>query len=157
MDDAETRCVCNEIASEMRCYVDSGYLGGVYKREEIYFGPFASSGPDIVINPGDFTVSSDGPRVLNFERVNGHHQDGIYMIRGPEVPELNRDGITIFDIFPTMLSLLGIEVLNDVDGHSILKPEMRISQLSISKGSDPTGSPEDEFIIEEHLKRLGYL
>jgi len=158
----------------------------VYKKEELYHGNCLHSAPDLILHPRDFAHQiKGGPFSNGFYRnwlspknpkeffVNGVHRlNGIFaasgygISKGCTLPALN-----IYDIFPTVLYCLGMDVPDAVDG-KVAEAMFERDYLSIHPVRfcyDPlkrgVGLPEDEANydeqdserIEEALKGLGYI
>ncbi|MDP6048478.1 MAG: alkaline phosphatase family protein [Candidatus Bathyarchaeota archaeon] len=96
----------------------------VYKREELYSGPYVDDAPDIVLSlKGKYKVSNS----LTAEKVFGvnsgndikgsHRMDGIFIASGPDIVKGKKiDGANILDVMPTILKLLSVEIPGDLDG-----------------------------------------
>lgn len=106
----------------------------VYKREELYSGPYVEKSPDLVIWPKEGTykfVKKIFPKKVNrptitIEKRDGtytcgtHKLNGIFMARGADVLKNNViPSADIIDIFPTVLYCLGLEIPGYVDGKVI--------------------------------------
>jgi predicted AlkP superfamily phosphohydrolase/phosphomutase len=95
----------------------------VVKREEIYSGGAFDSAPDLIAVPRrgfDLKGALNKPRLLHKGELVGMHtyDDAFLFIRGEAIA---RDGFSIIDVMPTILSLLEVPVPPDVDGHSLLE------------------------------------
>lgn len=99
----------------------------------------------------------------------GHRQDkrGVVIASGPDIePEADLDGLSIFDITPTLLYGLGLPVAEDFDGRArvaLFTNEFRsnhpLKTIPSWGGREATGgiaTDADEEIIQE-LRALGYL
>ncbi|HHT9125022.1 MAG TPA: alkaline phosphatase family protein [Candidatus Brocadiia bacterium] len=106
----------------------------VYKREELYVGPYTDGAPDLIIWPKDGTykfVKKIFPKGANrqpitIDKRNGtftsgtHKLNGIFIARGSDVLKNNSIlPIDIVDIFPTVLYCLGLEIPGYIDGKVI--------------------------------------
>lgn len=149
----------------------------VKRKEELFHGPFLAKAPELTLLPYDERVHIDPSRrqwTTAFERhehldpavsygYSGHHGlTGILAAAGPgisfgTVPE----SAEITQIGPTLCRLLGIE-LDDVDGTPIAEilegaGEGRHVAAAATGGADePTYSAEEEAVILERLRDLGY-
>lgn len=100
------------------------YIDRVWRREELYYGPFADMAPDVLFST-DFAhgYSSGAVTVPDrevFRQVNyNHHPEGIVIIYGDEVDSKWIGKIAAVDIAPTILNYLGLPVPNDTDGKYI--------------------------------------
>ncbi len=118
-----------EIAREVQRRLDSDerlakHLPFVIRREQLYYGDLAESCPDLffVLDRGALTVSDElGAELVPetaFHLGDGtHRMNGVLLLAGPEFREGEVIEMSaIFDVFPTALHLLGIEVPRDLDG-----------------------------------------
>jgi len=154
----------------------------VYRREELYHGPYLEKAPDLIVEWADYTFWGRGrydSRAPIFESqknidltdipLTGTHQpEGILIAQGSGIgPGSGSREARLVDMAPTILSLLSIAPSKRMDGHilqELLTPEeiQRISQLSSEQFLDSQASEfqynaEEEKIISDHLKSLGYL
>lgn len=95
----------------------------VWKREEIYFGPYVDKADDILIRWADFVPQGldDGglerPRQFFDQISGGHKPNGILIMRGPGIrPGATIEGAELIDMPPTILHLLGEPVPAVMDG-----------------------------------------
>ena len=98
----------------------------------------------------------------------GHHPDGIVVVAGPGVKAGATIGGSIMDVTPTLLDQAGLKVPEGLDG-SVLTSAFEPSHISgrpiettspIAAGERDESSPyseEEEKLIEEELKGLGYI
>ncbi len=149
----------------------------VYRREELYVGPYVDQAPDIILDLRDgynitnafFAEDYVTPR----EHARGcHHQKGIFVACGKDIEsgkELD-SRFSLLDVMPTVLHYLGLPVPDDCDGR-VLKEIFDVDSETyqrevvyekmewkerIADGSLPHGV-EERAEIEERLKALGYL
>jgi predicted AlkP superfamily phosphohydrolase/phosphomutase len=151
--------------------------------EDYFHGPYAKNIPDIIVimNP----VYSCGFRISSYSSIaterlgrsrdsGDHRMEGILMVSGPGIEaraEVLSD-LTIEDIAPTALHLMGLPIPSDMDGRVLtetLVPSVLESQPV--KQGEPMGfwpeedvqfcnevvSDEDEEEIRQRLQALGYL
>ncbi|MCZ6688356.1 MAG: alkaline phosphatase family protein [Planctomycetota bacterium] len=97
-------------------------LRRVWRREEIYSGPRASSAPDLVLvsEPGFDLKGALAKGVLADRDIfSGMHtpDDAVFYLRGkPLIKEKPR----VMDLSPTILALMGLEVPAEMDGRVLL-------------------------------------
>ncbi|PYT16846.1 MAG: hypothetical protein DMF51_03620 [Acidobacteria bacterium] len=157
----------------------------VYRREEIYQGPYTSQAPDLTIEwnlddgysyvnrrstgPGEPIFSLDGKQRTGLK--SGYHRnEGILMAYGSRVrahAELRRP--TLIDLAPTILYLAGAAVPGDMDGRileEMIEGEYRSTHPVLRSGAHTgPGSPESEVtyteeeaeLIKSRLRALGYI
>lgn len=153
-------------------------LRELYRREEIYTGPFVERAPHLIfdLNPGymvdnKVSVQSTCDDVLPTAGTGLHHRDGFLALFGSSVNP-SRPGeplhVQITDIAPTLLYLLGEPVPRTMDGcvlEQVLRPGV-LAQRPIeysdrshlqSDGREDVYSREDMDVIYDRLRDLGYL
>jgi len=148
----------------------------VYRREELYDGPFLDRAPDVIFDTYDERYVGFGGQEFTSNTVmapsplfNGcHRRDGIVVLKGGPV----RAGVQlpphdIADLAPTILHLLGYAVPADMDGRVMADalPADYLPQYPIRfTEAGPTTADEDSGFsrseageVAERLKQLGYL
>jgi predicted AlkP superfamily phosphohydrolase/phosphomutase len=155
-------------------HLDEPAIESVNRREEVYQGPFASQGPDLLI-----VTRGDRYRIQD-RRSSGavfgptprrswgqHHRHGILLLAGSPVRSAELGLSQMVDIAPTVLYLLGHPIPAHFDGRVLteaLKPEV-LDERPVLWGPPekewlrtPTVERyEDEAAIRRHLQDLGYL
>jgi predicted AlkP superfamily phosphohydrolase/phosphomutase len=158
----------------------------VYRREEIYNGPFVSKAPDLMVHWADdgyHSVQRFGKRedsvfskelryhLTNIRYTGFHRLDGIFAVKGEGVKSKTLiRGSKIIDVAPTVLHALGLPVPTDMDGRvlkDVFLPEylkenpIRSEDLA---GQDDTAisstdgyDKEESEAIAERLRNLGYI
>jgi predicted AlkP superfamily phosphohydrolase/phosphomutase len=101
----------------------------VYKPEQVY-EQVTGVAPDLIAIFGDLLWRSVGTiggdeGVHTFENDTGpddanHAQDGLYILAGAGVDEKGREDAHLLDIAPTLLELLGLDVPEQMRGHSLV-------------------------------------
>lgn len=129
----------------------------VEKRESVYSGKELKSAPDIIIIPNhNYSVvfSYDSNKVI--EDIKLHHpgrhftsMKGIFLAFGDKIRNGELDNVSILDIFPTVLHILGKPIPKDVDG--------KVLKEIFKKGSDLFDkkiifSNEGEIMFDEQNK-----
>jgi len=96
----------------------------VFKREEIYSGPFVNFAPDILFLTNGFfvdaTVSAD-KLIEPLKPASTHELIGIFLAYGPGIKKGQRIDARIYDIAPTILHIFGLPVPNDMDGRVLIE------------------------------------
>ena len=95
----------------------------VFRREEVFSGPFLDTAPDIVIDPQDgfdFKAGLKQSGCFTSGPINGMHtfSDALVLIRGRK--EYSRRPV-IWDLAPTLLEIFDIPLPPDLDGVSLGK------------------------------------
>jgi len=146
----------------------------VYRRNEVFNGPFACEGPDLVLDwwsedslfetAPSFPDELDQPPIIisqpsastSSEWGGTHRLDGIFILSGPMLKRnVIIENAQLIDLAPTILHLLGAAVPDDMDGgvlqHAIepaflaSRPiKKRAATSDISTGDETTGSYTNE-------------
>ncbi len=151
----------------------------VYRREEIYSGPYVRRTPDLIIQPRGWEYMAFGHAdfgsnqlVESITGLSGHHRlDGIVILSGPGVkPGIRLEGASILDLAPTILHGMGVAVPQDLDGRVLSEAfedgspaarPIRYSQAKVYRDwpseTDSTGSGlSDEETAEVQAKLQGW-
>jgi predicted AlkP superfamily phosphohydrolase/phosphomutase len=188
---AEYEAVRDRLISDLRSLrdPDSGrpIFEGVWRREELYHGPYLDEAPDVIglMDPhyhgavvdwrshGETIVEPLGDELLFLADLSGQHtMDGIFIARGPGI----RRGVEvptqqIADVAATTLYRLGHPIPSYLDGRvmtDILEPEwlsahpVQTVEVAHPGQAEPPAMPggysaADEELITERLSGLGYL
>lgn len=161
-DEEEANEAIREDLEELESEVSGTRIArGVFRREDVYDGPYVDEAPDIVFDqtPGIHTSGAIGNNPV-FEDVSHWRAEnvrtGLFLADGPDIQgTIDRD-VSIVDVAPTLLHGLGCPVPEDVDGDPLRlfdrgDPEYREpivpEFVEESAGEDVQGRLED----------LGYL
>jgi len=158
----------------------------VYRRNEIFQGPYAGEAPDLVLDwwgEEGFSISPSFPEdsakppleirehapMKEPEWGGTHRLQGILVTQGPALKTgVQIEGARLMDMAPTLLYLMGQKVPADMDGRVLLDmfdPEF-VRQHPVeyeAASNDPAGpagaqySAEEAGQVEERLKALGYI
>jgi predicted AlkP superfamily phosphohydrolase/phosphomutase len=137
--------------------------------------PCHEHSPDIVvkIRDGGFVSVLKSPKVVfPREKPDGTHRpDGIFIARGPDIKVGQRiEPLSIVDITPLMLYLLGLPIPTDLEGrvpteilienalkgHSVEYQSVTQASFESSDKQDDISEEEKEALMEQ-LKLLGYM
>lgn len=162
-------------------------INRVYRREEIFHGPFANEGADLMLDwwsenslfstQPSFPEETDNPALVIREHKptdvsewgGTHRLYGIMIGRSPAFAVGKEiDHPQLIDMAPTLLHLLGVPVPEDMDGHVLteaFRPEFLAAHpvkagaaSGTSEGERPSGYTDEESAkVEERLQALGYL
>jgi predicted AlkP superfamily phosphohydrolase/phosphomutase len=141
-------------------------------KEEAFSGPFVEKAPDLIV-PINYAKAPSKPEkwayTMTHPTLLGTHTPyGIIICKGKEiVPGGCVQNAEIIDITPTILYMLNVPLTEDMDGsvlNNIFKSEFNKQKKITKKGSSlksPTKkrvhSKEDEEMIEQRLRDLGYI
>jgi predicted AlkP superfamily phosphohydrolase/phosphomutase len=98
------------------------------RREDLYTGPHIESYPDVVFELIDgygiyWGVHTPliGTAYEHNLASGGHKKQAVFLVRGKDSSALITDEMTLMDVAPTILHLLGVDVDDDFDGRSIFE------------------------------------
>lgn len=125
-----------------------------YKRDDVHFGDYVQYGPDLFVYfdncywgtnelvGHDSIYSYDSPQGPD----DGNHGPyGFFVLAGPGVDQLGEvSEASLFDIPPTVLTLMSLDVPPDMEGRSLIS------------GKEKAGLSEEEEKIKKRLRGLGY-
>lgn len=177
---ADYQRVRDEIVTRLHKLVDpqtgGALIGPIWTKEEMYAGPHLDEAPDVCFLPRDMRYLALGNADFNSNRFiadafgnsGGHRMNGILIAMGEHIKRGAKfDHLKIFDIMPTVLFQLGMEIPDDLDGRVVaeifepafLQDHAPRYQPATDTHSTRPGieySPEEEAEIEARLKSLGY-
>ena len=185
--DALVTFIIEKLAELKDPRTDKPVINRVYRRNEIFYGPFAHEGADLVLDwwsedslfssQPSFPEDTGKPALIirehrpseKSEWGGTHRLNGILIARGSGF----RSGAEIanarlIDIAPTLLHLLGVPVPEDMDGKvlaSAFQPDFLLARpirSGAASGTSATDRPsgytdEEAAKVEERLQALGYL
>ncbi|MEW5986334.1 MAG: alkaline phosphatase family protein [Chloroflexota bacterium] len=156
---------------------DQPYVQHAYRRHELYWGEHADVMPDILLYPTDMAYLDSGVDFFSNRLFfstgfisGGHRTNGIFFLRGPSVrPGLELRDVTIRDLAPTALHLLGLPVPEDMDGRVVSEAlneqfvkshpiqRVMVSGNGQQRNGQGYATTADEAQIRARLASLGYL
>lgn len=180
---AEYEQLCAQLSAGLRELRDSKtgqpLVTEVWRRDELYQGPFAEQAPDIIYYTApdyrcgdrlDRLVDEQNRRLLKV--VSGHHtRDGILALRSPGIFRQGAalEGANILDVVPTLYHAMGLAVPEDAEGTVLLeafepaylaehpvRTQGALAGGSIS-GEAGFGSEQEEEGVRLSLRALGYV
>lgn len=109
------------------------FITHVWKREEVYQGPYINKAPDIIFTPAfDHGFNYYGgtnlisPQILVENLHYNHHPDGIIIANSKEITPQQIGQAQTFDIVPTILNYLKLPLPANTDGTSLIgKPSLK--------------------------------
>ena len=175
VDPRDYEKIRNRIMEEVRELKDEEgerVIQEIYKREDLYQGPFVNRAPDIVLVP-DFAYTFSN-RIRDFiskkrqDHRGVHRLNGIFFLRGPGVRKGKKmEGAQIIDVAPTILHLLGLPVPRGMDGRVLTEAfesdflqstpvcfDGTPLEVDLSKYEMTEKEAED---VKKMLKGLGYI
>jgi predicted AlkP superfamily phosphohydrolase/phosphomutase len=169
-----------EIIEALREWCDSRtgqpITKAVYRREELYTGPFVTQAPDIIFElqrsyrVSDLTGRGDVLGDISQEPWGFHEREGIFGMSGPGIEaKAKSKPASIQDIMPTLLYALGLPVPDDLDGRTLLEiftlawraehplHSQHVAEAERNSKVTHPYSVAEEALVAERLKGLGYL
>ena len=152
----------------------------VFRREELYSGPHLDVIPDIGVWWNQ-KITLEEPLIADFEGrrldvepaipvpgiTGGHAPDGTVIVYGPGVHSAAKiEQARIEDVAPTLLRLLGQPVPDYMDGAALdqcFTESLPVNTDAVpeipgdKRRQGPAYSPDEEEIIRDRLRNLGYL
>lgn len=157
----------------------------VFHRDEIYHGPHVKDAPDFLIRwkedevihgiampegaPSDATearasVPGEDPRIISGD----HNFYGTFLAAGPGIKKAHKLARAhLGDLAPTILTLFGLPVPADMDGTVLVEafedaPDIQATESGSAETSDESAaqqaySTEDQEVIQQRLRDLGYI
>lgn len=147
----------------------------IYKKEEIYHGPYINHAPDLsfVMRGGTYLSHREihYKKLFRTDDRNSatHRMNGIFIIKGDGIKKnVTLEGCKIIDVAPTILYATGLPVPDDMDGKVLIDAFERkfINEYPIQYSSTSETSPshdkgiysgEESEKIKESLRDLGYI
>lgn len=177
---AEREKLCRTITSALPALTDPrtgrSIVRAVYRREEIYHGPYLESLPDVIVvlesEYAAMTSLADRSVVVPAAyrlRSGDHRDEGILMMHGPQiVPGRLATAPTLADLTPTILHLLNIPPSHPLDGRVLteafstdwLQQHPLHAPQAAAVNAAPQRfeyTPEEQAAIRHRLEQLGYL
>jgi predicted AlkP superfamily phosphohydrolase/phosphomutase len=148
----------------------------VFRREEIYCGPYLDQMPDLLVQTRGWEYMAFGHADFGSNRLvepirgmSGHHRPhGILVLAGAGVrPGTHLEGAKIVDLAPTILHAMGVSVPDELDGRvlaeafdglSAVARPVAHSQANVYKDRPGAGesSQGDMAEMQEKLRGWGY-
>lgn len=164
--------ICRGLAELRDPHTGSTPVRRVFKKEELYHGPYVAQGPDLVAEqaPGYFFNGRVGRSNL-FEAPERwkaeNSRQGIFLLRGKGVAPGARGMMKITDIAPTLLHWHGLPIPGDMDGEVLHEFFERHRMVHRESPTDPVisaetpavqvSAEEDEEAVRRQLVALGYM
>lgn len=151
-------------------------IEAVYRREELYEGPWLDHAPDLILEP----VRNDpdpnrnttlgygfGPQVFtdSGELTGNHTLNGIILAVGPDIPVGTLHGASLMDLAPTLLHALDLPVPASLEGRVLplwmpwrpVRWQKDAAAVPAVATAETVFNPTEQAVLEERLRALGYL
>lgn len=141
----------------------------VYRREEVYEGPFVDQAADIILdlNEGVRFTSLRNPQGGAFRPVlprgqGTHRRLGVFAVAGPRIPAgVFSSPPDMADLTPTILARMGVPLPSKhFDGRVLpaVAAEHEVEDIATREVESTVAYTDEESrLIEEHLRSLGYI
>ncbi len=140
----------------------------VYRREELFSGPFLDKIPDLYVEFKKPHVTSVlTPKNKFFEKTGAiegfHTMDATFIASGKNIKKQTIKGANITDVAPTILSIFGIPaemdggILNIFKNKNIVKKKAGISEKIKTKRKRKKLTEKQEIEIRKKLEEMGYI
>jgi len=166
--------VCSRIIDDLGQWTDdrgNNVVDRVVRRDEVYAGPFTERASDLYVNWNPAAHLDDPPeevRDRGFWWSGDHRPEGILICKGAGLRSGTLTALpTVCDLVPTMMYAAGFPVPDDLDGRVIQEVFTGEFLAAHPVQVEPAGSqstadqvqlsPEEERMVEEKLRGLGYL
>jgi predicted AlkP superfamily phosphohydrolase/phosphomutase len=130
----------------------------IFKKEEVYSGPYLESAPDILYHMSKYTQATSIWEEAEWGTTthSGHHAPrGMFIASGPDIEDSGAklSGLKIYDITPTILHWFGLPVDRDIDG-KVLTEIFRERSAPAEKNVLYRESSEETAKIKLKVKKL---
>ncbi len=147
-------------------------IADIFAREDLYHGPMTSLAPDLIIEPKRASMQPEENFVIRSgfsdhafgesgEITGNHALQGILAAAGPHISSGMIQGAALMDLAPTILQLLDVPIPIFMDGRVLDFARGRPIFTSESERAESLAKPdlsdEDQRILQERLRSLGYL
>jgi predicted AlkP superfamily phosphohydrolase/phosphomutase len=166
--------VCSRIIDDLGQWTDDrgdNVVERVVRRDEVYSGPFTERASDLYVCWNPTAHVGEPPaevRGRGFWWSGDHRPEGVLICKGPG---LNSTALaaspSVCDLVPTMMYAAGLPVPDHLDGLVIQEVftgeflaahPVQVESAGSCSTTDQIGlSPEEERMVEEKLRGLGYL
>ncbi len=165
--------VCDDLIRELNTWLDAEgnkVVERVVRRDEVYQGEYASRASDLYIYWNRTAHLGEPPKAVKakgFWWSGDHVREGLLICQGKNIREAQqlRAEYTpqVYDLVPTILHLAGLPVPKGLDGcvieelcadAAVIKFAETVNQLA---GANENLSEDEEKLIEEKLRALGYM
>ena len=162
-------------------YTGERVVAQIYRKAEIYGDRALKRAPDLVFLPAEGHSPMGLSEFLSNRVVSHpvahsgwHRLEGVFVGAGPGIRRGQLAGLRLLDLFPTICELLDVPVPEGLDGQVTEELLMPVSASAYASGREPDFAspaaavgvdgpedsgltPEEEALIRERLRGLGYL
>jgi predicted AlkP superfamily phosphohydrolase/phosphomutase len=165
--------VCARIIKDLSNWTDGRgrqVVERVRRRDEVYRGPFVERASDLYVYWNAEADMGEPPGEVQsrgFWWSGDHRPDGILIARGQNIRRaVKLSTPSVYDLVPTIMHAAGLPVPDNLDGRVIqdmltgnLSAQHTAQSLALSEedGQQTSLTSDEEALIEEKLRGLGYL
>lgn len=171
---SEYEKICSKIVDDLNEWTDAQgvrIVDRVARRDDVYTGPFTERASDLFVYWNPAARLGEPPeevRDRGFWWSGDHRPEGILISKGPGIRSNVLTTLpTVYDLVPTIMYAASLPVPDKLDGRVIQElftdeflsanPVELDSATSRSAGDQVRLSPEEEQMVEDKLRGLGYL
>jgi predicted AlkP superfamily phosphohydrolase/phosphomutase len=171
---SDYRDVCSRIIDELGQWTDNTgckVVDRVVRSDEVYSGPFTARASDLYVYWNPVASVGEPPeevRSRGFWWSGDHRPEGVLICKGPGLNSTSLAALpTVCDLVPTIMFAAGLPVPDHLDGRVIKEVftaeflaahPVQVESAAFSTAADQIGlSAEEEQLVEEKLRGLGYL
>jgi predicted AlkP superfamily phosphohydrolase/phosphomutase len=167
------RRICDEIINRLTEWRDAAgnpVVERVVRRDEVYQGEYADRASDLYVYWNPAARLGEPPKAVKargFWWSGDHRPEGILICKGKNIAvtgELKTATVPqVYDLVPSILHLAGLTVPAGLDGRVIEELSGGASPVDYETANNPEArapeklSEEEERLIEEKLRALGYM
>lgn len=150
-----------EIIDKLSDLKNKGIIEQIWRKEEIYDGPYLDQIPDILLGLNhrySINLNRNSNILSNCNiHIKGDHKfepDGVFVAFGKEIKEGDLIESSVYDIVPTLLHTFDVPIPNDIDGkvlREIFKGDSEIAKRPIKYQEDTKTEKEK---IKSTIDRL---
>src|SRR5215471_10491572 len=166
--------ICSRIINDLNGWTDdrgNKVVERVARRDEIYFGPFTERASDMYVYwnaEANLGAPPAEVKERGFWWSGDHGLEGILIAKGPGIKrEARVSSCSVYDLVPTLMYASKLPVPDNLDGRVIqdlftdefiAKHPLKIGAEALVEAREKTLlSPEEEQMVEEKLRSLGYI
>jgi len=153
-------------------------IAAVYRREELYQGPWVDHAPDLILEPRRNDPDPNRNTTIGYgfgsqvftdsgDLTGNHTLDGIFVAAGPAIPAGPLSGAMLLDLAPTLLHALDVPIPTHMEGRVLslwasLRPprwqeSIAIATTTAAPEAGDVFNPSEQALLRERLRALGYL